>query len=149
MTHASDADRGHLPAERPDARPYRCRRCGQTGHNQSTCRATDAEAAAYASEVRPASQRQHTCSHCGRLGHNRLTCGHPAKPAVSLQERAEIAQGRFEARHPGLLAQLGQVSDGTLAKAYGLSRQRVCQLRLREARRRSEAGDAANGGPTE
>lgn len=146
MTQASDAEWVETPTRRVPARAYRCRRCGNPGHNLATCRATDEDAEAYAASLRAHVQRSHTCGHCGRLGHNRRTCGHPAKPTISVREREAIAQASFQARHPGLLEQLGHVSDGKLAKAYGLSRQRVCQLRLREARRAAQANREANKG---
>lgn len=149
MTQASDAEWDEVPANRRTLRVYRCRRCGSSGHNLTTCQASDADAQAFAAATRAHIQRQHTCSHCGRIGHNKRTCGHPAKPRLTPTERVAETQKRFQERHPGLLEQLGNVSDGKLAKAYGLSRQRVCQLRLREARRAQTTTPGANVGEPE
>lgn len=50
-------------------------------------------------------------------------------PKRSEQDPIDVQRARVEARHPGIVAQLGVVRDADIARQYGITRARVGQIR--------------------
>jgi hypothetical protein len=108
----------------------RCAICGRPGHYATRCKKRD--------PTDPPKPR--TCTKCGRPGHNIATCTSPEQvvrvkpdlpPPLTPEERKESYAEIVERKYPGLVARLGVETDFAIAKAYGVSRQRVHQIRQR------------------
>jgi len=124
----------------PLAARSRCSLCGETDHNARTC----------GKLKKPVKKptRQNQCQHCKGLGHNRATCTNAPDEfylpprAPTEQERALKREERWlkgvQDRYPGLIEQVGSVFDAHIAEQYGLSRERVRQIRSRLGRPRFE-----------
>lgn len=101
----------------------KCGTCGEPGHNARTCEKPK--------------KRQYTCRNCGEKGHNSATCENPTVPKPPKGKRGmpkkSIEQYRadIEAKYPGMLEMLGDATDRVIGKEYGLSRQRIHQIRKR------------------
>ena len=69
-----------------------------------------------------------SCGVCGEIGHNRSTCQEssqaPRESAKRFRKRARLA-----AIYPGLYEKLGKFPNTQIAAEFGLSRERVRQLR--------------------
>jgi len=74
-------------------------------------------------------RKTYCCSLCGEPGHNARTCGQD-RTAPSPRNPVS-AKEAYEANHPGITDLLGQVPDSAVASKYGISRQRVQQIRVR------------------
>lgn len=108
----------------------RCSVCSRPGHYASRCPKRGAD--------NPPKRR--ACSNCGQHGHNVATCRNeptpreerPASPPPPTPEevRERFAQN-VDIRYPGMLPRLGQDTDLEVALGYGISRQRVHQIRSR------------------
>jgi len=108
----------------------RCTVCGRPGHNATSCKKRD--------PTDPPKPR--TCTKCGLPGHNIATCTSPEQvvrvksdlpPPLTPEERKESYAEIVERKYSGLVARLGVETDFALAKAYGVSRQRIHQIRQR------------------
>jgi hypothetical protein len=124
-------------------KPYQCSRCGCLGHNAATCSAE---------KPRPKPKkrtRKNQCQHCKGLGHNVQNCTNApdefyVPPTVlTVEERAMKREERWlkgvQDRYPGLVEQIGTVFDARIAEQYGLSRERIRQIRNRLGHSRFEA----------
>jgi transcriptional regulator with XRE-family HTH domain len=87
-------------------------RCGETGHNIRTCK--------------KAQRKQYSCRKCGEPGHNAATCG---RPEPTPRSRVREYREKVEAKYPGMLEMLGDSTDQVVGDEYGLSRQRIQQIR--------------------
>ena len=119
----------------------RCSNCGKTGHNSRTCGKQKQRVVK--------TGRKNQCQRCKAFGHNSRTCTNapdefyvpPTEP--SEEERALKAEERWlkgvQDRYPGLVEQIGTVFDARIAEQYGLSRERIRQIRNRLGHSRFEA----------
>ena len=93
----------------------KCSQCGQEGHNARTCGRVP--------EDKPAKAGTKRCGSCGEYGHNARTCG--------TQGNVAMYALHIESTYPGLVSMLGSVSDAIVGDRYGMTRQRVHQIRTR------------------
>jgi DNA-binding CsgD family transcriptional regulator len=108
----------------------RCSICSRPGHYASRCPKRGAD--------NPPKRR--ACSNCGQHGHNVATCRsepvpRQSRPAPPPPPTPEEIKDRFtkelDVRYPGMFPRLGHDSDLEIAIDYGISRQRVHQIRNR------------------
>jgi hypothetical protein len=69
---------------------------------------------------------QYHCGICGEKGHNARTCPFPDTRTPPPKTRGRVS---LERQHPGLTSMLGVKTDSFVAQQYGLSRQRINQIR--------------------
>jgi hypothetical protein len=69
---------------------------------------------------------QYHCGICGEKGHNARTCPFPDTRTPPPKTRGRVS---LERQHPGLTSMLGVKTDSFVAQQYGLSRQRIHQIR--------------------
>jgi len=126
-------------------RQYQCRRCGELGHNMATC--------VRRHHPQPVTERPATAFDRARplLGTMpdadvASVIGCPVHTVASWRRRAGIPRPKkvptplvIDARYPGMSARLGVDSDSVIALDYGISRERVRQIR-------SQQGIARPGG---
>jgi DNA-binding CsgD family transcriptional regulator len=125
-------------------RPNVCRRCGESGHNQPTCinnpvpgglvdktrsllgKEPDAVIAVHFG-VAPITIRK-IREKLGIPKYKKLSV-EPQKGVNEKESKDLLRRERFEEKYPGLLERLGQEKDSNISRDFGLSRERVRQIR--------------------
>lgn len=69
-----------------------------------------------------------SCGVCGEIGHNRASCGGSGQASRESEKRFR-RRIRLEDSYPGLYEKLGKFQDSQLAEEFGLSRERIRQIR--------------------
>lgn len=108
----------------------RCSICSRPGHYASHCPKRGADNL----------PKRRACSNCGQHGHNVATCRNeptpreerpaPPPPPTPEEVRERFARN-LDIRYPSMLPRLGRDTDIDIAADYGISRQRVHQIRNR------------------
>ena len=120
------------PPQPPQPRQKACSTCDQRGHNSQTCPQGPTRYA----QAFPLFASHTNQEIVDKLGIPLSTVEYwrgkagipqplPVKPPPQLTD--------LESKYPGLAARLGTEADSDLGRAYGLSRQRIQQLRLQRA----------------
>lgn len=120
------------PPKQSSRATSRCSNCGKTGHNRLTCGKQ---------KQRVKTGRKNQCQRCKAFGHNRATCTNaPDEFYVPPVERTEDERYQHRerrwrdaliSRYPALIEQVGTVPDAAIAAQYGITRERVRQIRSR------------------